>query len=137
MCGFEGDIISNRKILRNRLYSPYKPYKEGQKSHVRLYAMFARNLKTGELFGFCNDSFCMSWRKDCVRVWNEVPTHYYVRKVRPGWDRFVVRLNSKNCPVIVDLSTKAHTFKGNYLFREKTKDVPEEKVKYPFEHILE
>ena len=76
--------------------------------------MFNRN--NGIVIGFCNDSFSMSWRYHCVHILKKPPTHYF----KPQRGDFIIRLNRQYDDIVVfPLIRKNHTFKGNYLFKQK------------------
>lgn len=85
--------------------------------HGRLYAILKRD-ESGQLLGYVEHSFSMSWQKDHVRVWRENS----IAGVDDGWRKklfsderyheiekwipegaFLVRLNSKNCPIKVTM----------------------------------
>lgn len=80
-----------------------------------LYAIFKRD-KEGRLLGYVENSFCMSWDLERVRVWPSNDSGYDLvskgdmRRILPWMDRktkknkegiFVVRLRSAKCPVDV------------------------------------
>jgi hypothetical protein len=83
----------------------------------KLYAMFNRD-KHGNIIGFCNDSFCMTYRYGCVHVWEYPPNHYF----KPQFGDFIICLSKKNDEIEILLGKKNHTFKGNYLFKQKNKN---------------
>ena len=79
--------------------------------------MFNRD-KDGIIIGFCNDSFSMSYRYNCVHIWNNPPNHYF----KPQLGDFIICLNRKYDDVeVYSLNKEHHTFKGNYMFRQKNK----------------
>ena len=87
-----------------------------KKYKKKKFAMFNKD-KWGNIVGFCNDSFCMTYRYHCVNVWDYPPTHYY----NPKNGDFIICLNKKYDDVeVLPLTKKNHTFKGNYLFKQKT-----------------
>lgn len=78
------------------------------------FAMFNRD-KNGIIVGFCDDSFRMSYRYNCVNIWRYPPNHYF----QPQLGDFMICLNRKYDDVRVLALIKAHhTFKGNYLFEQ-------------------
>lgn len=79
------------------------------------YAMFNRD-ENGIIIGFCNDSLCMTYRHNCVYVWDYPPNHYF----KPQHGDFIICLSKKSDDVeVFPLIKKNHTFKGNYLFKQK------------------
>ena len=82
---------------------------------MKKYAMFNRD-KNGIIVGFCNDSFCMTYRYNCVHIWNEPPEHYF----NPQNGDFIICLNRTYDDVeVYPLTKKYYTWKGNYLFKQK------------------
>ena len=77
------------------------------------YALF--NKKNGIIIGFCNDSFCMTYRYHCVHVWNAPPNHYF----DPAKGDFIICLNKEYDDVRVLHSKENHTFKGNFIFEQR------------------
>jgi hypothetical protein len=81
----------------------------------RRYAMFNRDAN-GIIVGYCDDSFCMSYRYHCVAIWNYAPLHYF----KPQCGDFIVCVNRKYDDLrILPLTRNNHAFKGNYLFEQK------------------
>lgn len=95
--------------MKNKVYP-----KRTRPKHARLYAVLRRN-EHGELEGYVEHSFSMSWERNQVRVWREwelnynpavhgskfTDTRYHeIEKWLPK-NGFLVRLNSKNCPIQV------------------------------------
>lgn len=82
---------------------------------MKKYAMFNRD-KNGVIIGFCNDSFCMTYRYNCVYVWDYPPEHYF----KPNDGDFIICINKQYDDIeVLPLIKKYHTFKGNFLFRQK------------------
>lgn len=81
------------------------------------YAMFNRD-EYGNIIGFCNDSFCMSYRYGCVHVWDYPPNHYF----KPHAGDFIICLNREYDDIRVLYKKKYHAFKGNYYFQQKNAD---------------
>lgn len=79
------------------------------------YAMFNKD-RNGIIIGFCNDSFCMTYRYNCVHIWHSPPNHYY----NPDNGDFIICINRKYDDVeVYPLKKKNHTWKGNFLFKQK------------------
>ena len=74
------------------------------KQPTKIYGIFKRTDKG--LLGYTENSFCMSWEADRVRVWrrHHIETESFMETVKnKKEDVFLVRLNSKMSPVnIVD-----------------------------------
>jgi hypothetical protein len=81
------------------------------------FAMFNQD-KNGIIVGFCNDSFSMSYRYNCVHIWGYPPNHYF----NPKRGDFIICLNKKYDDVrVLPLIKVNHTFKGNFLFEQYQK----------------
>lgn len=71
----------------------------------KIYGIFKRDEK-GNLLGYVENSFSMSWEKDSVRVWrkNDGPAIFQAdfRAKKNKEKAFLVRLNSKSSPVTIN-----------------------------------
>lgn len=115
------------------------------RNYLKSYCMFGRD-KTGRLFGYIEQSFSMGLSTNQVRRWPVLPygmklnqklsryDHVKIKEAQdkllemlerdvqrmkvlhPEMDFFIVRMNSKNCPVIFDWK-KYKTAKGKYDMR--------------------
>ena len=95
-----------------------------KKRHIKLYAIL--KIVDGEMRGMIDESICsMNFHPDALNIWEKPPTHY---SQGPKKDivsesfndgSFIVRLNSKKCPVIVELSERWPQRPRNYIFRVK------------------
>lgn len=82
--------------------------------HGRLYAILKRD-ENGNILGYTEHSFSMSWQKTECRVWRESELNYYSKKfsnekyhellewLPDGDGVFLVRVNSKKCPIKVTM----------------------------------
>lgn len=107
--------------------------------NMKQYAIFAKNRKTGEIFGYVEHSFFMNLRSEYVRVWDWAGAKYHYNQlitnqvcvsssiaiVRHGklkvkdYEFFIVRLDSAACRAKFTLvkENKAGIFyKRNYHF---------------------
>ena len=88
----------------------------------RLYVILKKNLKTQEIYGYVEHSFHMSWDKKFVRVWRESELKNYfaddvyykhldwLPKVEKDFKVIFARVNSKKCPVEVEMTKDKSKF---------------------------
>ena len=101
-----------------RFYGSIEKY-EKLRANNRLYAMFNHD-RHGNIVGYCNDSFCMSYRYHCVHIWDYPPLHYFDHSIG---DFIIVVGRQYDDIKIMPLTTEYHTFKGNYLFEQKVNGI--------------
>lgn len=92
----------------------------------KLY-MLCRRIN-GEVYALFDESFCsVNWSNSYGIIWNKPPLHYLNHFTKPdnGFkhvpDAFIVRINSKGCPINVELGNETcHRYnKGNRIFHQK------------------
>jgi hypothetical protein len=105
----------------------------GLQSKRKLYVLLRRHNDTGEIQGLVDASICsLDYRPNLAIVWRYPPTHYYPglkgsrskRDPDSKWDYFISRVNSKTCPIEVDMRRNPGNIrfgKGNRIFNVKEK----------------
>lgn len=89
--------------------------------------MLCRRLDDGTFECLADETIMtVGWSKQYGRLWSEKESaNYYLIRTKEwdsyhGEDTFIVRVNSKNCPIIVDFVKEAYRAKkGNVCFSKK------------------
>ena len=90
-------------------------------SNVKIYGILARNLKTGAYSGYIDASICsMGWSPDFIYLW-AVPPYHYCKKthIQNGWEVFIVRINSKKCPIKLNCNLKHRNRNYQFIVKDK------------------
>ena len=64
--------------LYKNVYYPYKAIQD--KKYVALYGIFRKDLRTGEIQGYTEHSFHMSFSAERVRLWSLSDAQYFIKK---------------------------------------------------------
>jgi len=82
----------------------------------------------GKVYALFDESICsVNWSSNYGIIWDKPPIHYLNNFTKPdeGFnhvkDAFIVRVNSKDCPINVEIGNEKcpRYSKGNRLFQEK------------------
>lgn len=87
------------------LYDAWEPETQKRRGPISLYGIF--KIQNGVYLGYVENSFCMSWEKNKVRVWSlkQVKRIFSDPKMRED-NPFIIRITRTTSPVICDFKTR-------------------------------